>query len=125
MTIAGWLIVTFSVPGIVVGIFLVLGTGRPAGLAVPVLIATFGWVLTRLDIKEKNWRKSIGMLIIILSISALAVISLLVTRNNSFPLAVWGTLSAVITALGGVLLTVFSTDKSGNSSQIVSGLSRS
>ncbi len=117
LTIAGWLIITFSVPGIIVGIFLVLGTGSPAGLAVPVLIASFGWVLTRLDFKEQSWRKSLGMLITILSGSALVIICLLVTRNDSLTLAVWGTLAAAFAALGGVLLAVLSPGKQKDEEQ--------
>jgi hypothetical protein len=104
LSVIGWLIVAFAIPGIVAGIFFVLGTVVPWYLVVPVLVATFGWLLTRLDFNEQRWRMTAGWLVLGWALTAIFTILLLVTRNNSLSLVVWGLPPAIVIGAGGLLL---------------------
>jgi hypothetical protein len=115
LTVAGWLLIVFTIPGIVVGIFFVLGTAEPWWLVIPLLAAAGFWCLTRLDFKEKTWIKSAGILITGLAASAVFTLCLIVSRNNSLPLVLWGILPAAFIGLGGVIMIILSPEnrKSG------------
>ncbi len=109
--IFGWLIFAFAIPAIIAGMFIVLGTAEPWGLAVPVLVASLGWVLTRIDFKEKRWRGTLGSLMISWTILGIFIVFLIVSRTDSLSLAIWVIPPAACTGLAGVLIMLSGPEK--------------
>lgn len=104
-TITGWLIVTFSAPAIISGIFIVLGTAQPWGLVVPFLFLTFGWALTRLDFHEVYWKETLGIFIVIWGIVGIFTTLLIISRTNSL-LLTFGVLPVLYCiGIGGLVLS--------------------
>ena len=106
LTIVGWLIFAFAIPGAISGLFFVLGKAEPWGLIIPVLVATFGWLLTRLDFKEKYWRKTVGGLMISWAVMAILIALLIVSRTDSVNLVFWSVPPACLFGIAGMLLLV-------------------
>jgi hypothetical protein len=106
LTILGWLIFVFSIPAVISGMFIVLGMAEPWGLVVPVLVASFGWALTRLDFKEKDWRKTLGGLMISWAVLGIFITLLVVSRTDSLNILFWSIPLAYCFGLAGLLIMV-------------------
>ncbi len=108
LTIIGWLLFAFAIPGAISGLFFVLGSAEPWGLIMPALVASFGWLLTRLDFKEKYWRNTLGVLMISWAVMGILIALLIVSRTDSLNLVFWSVPLAYLFGIAGMLLLVLS-----------------
>jgi len=106
LTILGWLIFAFAIPAIISGLFFVLGRAEPWGLIIPVLVASFGWLLTRLDFREQYWRKTLGGLMISWAVAGILIALLIVSRTDSLNLVFWSIPPTYLFGIAGMLLLI-------------------
>ena len=111
LTVLGWLIFAFAIPAVISGIFFVLGKAEPWGLIIPFLIASFGWLLTRLDFQEKYWRKTLGGLMVSWAVAGILIALLIVSRTDSMSLVFWSVPLAYLFGIAGMLLLVLTPAK--------------
>ena len=103
-TISGWLVFVFAIPAVIAGFFFVMGTAEPWGMAVPVMVASFGWLLTRLDFREIRWRTTVGWLMVSWAVMSILISLLILSRTDSLSLAIWSMPPAYCFGMAGILL---------------------
>ena len=83
-----------------------LGRAEPWGLIIPVLVASFGWLLTRLDFREQYWRKTLGGLMISWAVAGILIALLIVSRTDSLNLVFWSIPPTYLFGIAGMLLLI-------------------
>jgi hypothetical protein len=105
--ITGWLIFAFAIPALISGFFFVMALSSPWGIAAPVLVASFGWLLTRLDFKEKSWKQTLAWLGFAWGLVGALIVYLIACRTGSAVLLFSGIIPSLAVALAGLFVIAY------------------